>query len=249
MVRKVLKNMGVITMAALLLASPVLAVRAAGTEGGSTVSSGNSESDDTSSSTVTNTTTSSSTVAATESVSTPAPVETPRVVRNVVIVGDGNELVSTVEGTYSANVVSGVAVTTPLADVTTAFGASESDSVEMAVVNTAHGPAAEASINDGLARLAADKVAAVKGPAIDIEGYLNGQWMVDLSAPVSITVGIPESFREDGYDYAVLRIQEGGKVSILLDKGSDPSVISFDTDGFGVFVVVKAPAGSFNKYK
>ena len=160
----------------------------------------------------------------------------------------GNKQVSTVDGFYFVTVASGVAVVTPYADVLTAFGAGAGSDVKVVAVDSEHGPAAGVSINDGLARLAADKVAAVKGPEVDINAYLNGQQVIDINSPITIAIGIPASFRQAGYDYAVIRVQEGGRVSILTDKDQDPDTITINTSGFGVFVLVKAPAGSFNKY-
>ena len=185
---------------------------------------------------------------ASPSASTSSSASSVHVNYNVVTNSLGNKQVSTVNGFYFVTVASGVAVVTPYADVLTAFGAGAGSDVKVVAVDSEHGPAAGVSINDGLARLAADKVAAVKGPEVDINAYLNGQQVIDINSPITIAIGIPASFRQAGYDYAVIRVQEGGRVSILTDKDQDPDTITINTSGFGVYVLVKAPAGSFNKY-
>lgn len=246
--KKVLKNIGVFAMAVMLAAAPVLAVSAngagvalptgrAGTADPGTADPGTTD----------------------PVVSTPSPVSqtakttttnTNTLRKNPVFSAAGDKLVSSVDGVNDAKSVNGVIVATLKADVLAAFGAGADATVVVDVHESNHGPAAERSIYDGLAILAANQVEAVKGPVLDINAYLNGQKVTDISTPVNIVVGIPESFRQEGYEYAVILVQEGGRVSILTDEASfDTTLISFNTTGFGVFAIVKAPAGSFDSYK
>lgn len=254
--KKVLKNIGVFAMTAMLVAAPALAAsanpgdlvaRAAVHDvHGSETPAPSTPSDST------ETTTPSGSGASTETIesSSSAPASTSvSLASKAVVTSSGAKLVSTVNGAYRAKSVDGVAVIAPAADVLAAFGAANIGSVKMNVVDSAHGPAATASINYGLAVLAADNVAAVKGPEVDLNAFLNGKKVVDINQPISIAVGIPASFRTAGCDYAVMLIQEGGRVSILPNLSADPNVISVNTKGFGVYVLVKAPAGSFDKYR
>lgn len=239
--KKVLKNIGVFAMAVMLAAAPVLAVSAdasqqmragTGTDNPDTdtpATSGSSPVSQTAKTTTTNTNT---------------------LRKNPVYSAAGDKLVSSVDGVNDAKSVNGVIVATLKADVLAAFGASADAAIVVDVHESNHGPAAERSINDGLAILAANQVAAVKGPVLDINAFLNGKKVTDINAPINIVVGIPESFRQAGYEYAVILVQEGGRVSILTDVASfDSTLISFNTTGFGVFAIVKAPAGSFDSYK
>ncbi len=239
--KKVLKNIGVFAMAVMLAAAPALAVSAGGSSQLLKSTTGSQDQGSTDPVTPSNPVSSGT--------KTTAPAPAPQVSNHVVVAGGGNKLVSTVEGVYTETVVDGVAVTTSKADVAAAFGAGEGAQIRLAVLNSSHGPAAEQCINDGLAGLAADNVNVVRGPAIDINAYLNGKKVIDIDNPVTVVVGVPESFRQAGYEYAVIRVQEGGRVSILTDKEPDSAIVAFDTTGFGVFVIVKAPAGSFDKYK
>ena len=97
--------------------------------------------------------------------------------------------------------------------------------------------------------LGANGIQAESGAVLDMMAYLNGQKVVDINNPITITLGIPASFRQAGYDYAVIRVQEGGRVSILPNRSEDPSVLSVKSDGFGVFALIKAPAGSFDIFE
>lgn len=244
--KKVLKNIGVFAMAVMLAAAPALAVSAdvsvqlrAGGEGQTDVNDTDADTP-----VVTPTTSSVS-----QTVKTTA-VNTDTLRKNPIYSAAGDKLVSSVDGALKTKTVTGVIVATVKADVLAAFGAGADATVVVDVLETNHGPAAEQSINDGLAILAANQVTAVKGPVLDINAYLNGQKVTDIDTPINIMIAIPESFRQDGYEYAVILVQEGGRVSILTDEASfDTTLISFNTTGFGVFAIVKAPAGSFDSYK
>ncbi len=243
--KKVLKNIGVFAMAVMLAAAPVLAVSA---NGSVLLRAGvGTDATDTTTDTKTPAATSSSPVSQTAKTTT---TNTATLRKNPVFSAAGDKLVSSVDGAYKAKSVNGVIVATIKADVLAAFGAGADATIVVDVLETNHGPAAERSINDGLAILAANQVEAVKGPVLDINAYLNGQKVIDINTPINIVVGIPESFRQAGYEYAVILVQEGGRVSILTDEASfDTTLISFNTTGFGVFAIVKAPAGSFDSYK
>ena len=43
--------------------------------------------------------------------------------------------------------------------------------------------------------------------------------------------------------------RQGTVLSILVNQSQDPSMLSVETDGFGVFAIVKAPAGSFDVFR
>lgn len=233
--KKVLKKIGVFAMTVMLAAAPAMAA-SAGADVQAT-SAGGSDASNVSDVTVTPTTPVDTTAKTTASASTAAaPAST-----NVVLTESGEKLVSTVNGIYRATVVDGVAVTTPKSQVPAGLS--------LAVTNTWHGEKAEVSINDGMNILAANKIEAVKGPVIDVLGFVNKKKATDIDTPITIVIGVPKSFRQAGYEYAVMLVQEGGRVSILTDKDADPTIVSVDTTGFGVYVLVKAPAGSFDMFK
>ena len=174
------------------------------------------------------------------------PAEAPAVNNSAVTTASGQVLNSSVAGVYTVTAVDGLAVVTPAADCTSAFG---SDAVEMLAQNSDHGPKAEASLQHGMAQLESDGVAATKGPVVDLLAYVAGGKVNDIAAPITVSMGVPADFQTAGYDYAVIRVQEGGRVSVLTDSNPDPAILTFATDGFGVFSMLKAPSGSFDKYK
>lgn len=234
--KKVLKKIGIFAMAAMLAGSPVLAVSANNGiqlfAGGGTDDPGTDTPD--------------------QNDPTPAPAPSQgnaSVNENVVCSVEGDKWNSTVPGTYRATDVDGVAVIIPLADVKTAFGVDENAYISMNVVNSQHGQLAENSIQDGMEILAANGISVVRGPEVDIHAYLNGGQVIDIAQPIIMAIGIPESFRQEGFEYAIIRVQAGGKVSILTDIRPDSSALVFETDGFGVFAIVKAPAGSFDMFR
>ncbi len=269
--KEVLKRIGVFAVAAVVAVSPVLAVNAnggvqllstkAGTNDPGTQDPGASTEPTTPPGTVP--TTPPGTVPTTpptappETVPTTAPAETPEdssedgqdLVADVVTTAGGTVLKSTIPGTYRVTVVEGIAITTPLAAVNAAFGAGKGDYVEMVCLDTRCGELALASINDGMGILTSNGIQAERGAVLDMMAYLNGQKVVDINNPITITLGLPASFRQAGYEYAVIRVQEGGRVSILPNTSEDPSILSVKTDGFGVFALIKAPAGSFDIFR
>lgn len=159
----------------------------------------------------------------------------------VVATSAGSKLVSTVKGSYIVSCVPGVAFTTPKSQLPA--------DLSVLVCNSARGDKAATSINDGLAILAANGVSAVKGPEVDINAYIKGAKTIDFGGTVTVAFGIPADFKQAGYDYAVILVQEGGRVSILPDTKADPACITVNTSGAGVYVLVKAPAGSFDKFR
>lgn len=175
---------------------------------------------------------------------------TPAAVANdsSVKLADGTKVVSTVQGHYYANNVAGVAVTTPLADVNAALAVGQGEKAQVRVYKSACGKEAQACLNNAAAALGVSA-----GPTLDIFAgkVANGKYTnVDkTSAPVQFAIGVPNNFKEAGMDYAVIRVQVGGTVTVLTDLDSDPNTVTFATDGFGVFAFVKAPAGSFNAFK
>lgn len=159
----------------------------------------------------------------------------------VVTTAAGTSLVSTVPGIYAVSSVPGVAVTTPRNQLP--------GDLTVEVRNSSRGAKAAQSIEDGLAVLAASGVNAVKGPEVDVLAYVEGAKTVDLAGRITVAFGIPDDFKQAGYDYAVLLIQEGGRVSILPDTKADSACITVSTPGAGVYVLVKASAGSFDAFR
>lgn len=250
MIRKnLLKKLGVLAVIGMLTAAPIMAVNAAAGDrtasGNSTVASGNNtqepSKDDSKDQDESKDQDDSDDQGNTGSVAqTDDDAEEPTE-NFTVFTATGDPVPTTVTGSYTVTCVPGVAFTTPKAEL-------PSD-LTVTVTNSARGPMAAQCIDNGLAMLTASGVDAQKGPEIDLTAKLGDINTSDISKKLTVSFGIPNDFRQAGYDYALILVQPGGRVSILADKKTNPSCITVDTSGFGVYVLVKAPAGSFDSYR
>ncbi len=257
--KEVLKRIGVFAVAAMVAVSPVLAVNA---NGGIQLLAGSATSSD-ASDPQQPTTPTEAPVTPTEAPVTPTekpvtPTEAPAApaqnnsqsyTANAVTTAEGTKMVSTVPGTYYVFTVDGVVVSTPLAAVKEAFGAAAGEVVEMKCTDTKCGPLAKQSIQDGVDMLAANMIEAVEGPVVDINAFVNWKKVTSIDTPITISLGVPASFRQEGYEYAVICVQEGGIVNVLPNQSADPAVLTVETTGFGVYAMIKAPAGSFDIFR
>lgn len=239
--KSALRKIGVFAMTVMLAASPIMAVNAesANQMTKATAGTGDTTSDPAGSETP-------KPVTPTPKPVVPAPAvdddaEDENTASFVVTTTAGQVLVSTVPGVYNVSCVPGLAITTPAKELPSGM------TVE--VNNSTRGEKAAQSIQDGLAILKSNGVNAAKGPEIDIAAYINGTNKTDLDQKFAISIGIPSGFKEAGYDYAVMLIQIGGRVSILPNTSADPAYITVSTSGLGVYVLVKAPAGSFQMFQ
>lgn len=69
-----------------------------------------------------------------------------------------------------------------------------------------------------------------------IDGRQTGKVTL-LSAPVSITIDVPEELRSSGRKFAIVRIHDG-KATLLKDNDSDPGTITISTDKFSIYAIV-----------
>lgn len=148
---------------------------------------------------------------------------------------------STVQGVYIATSVNGTAVTSGLAGITGSYGlaAGEVPYARFSNMDVKKSNLAKAVIDDAAAALGA-----TVGPCINIElgKKANGKFSL-LSQEgdnITIKIGIPKSFAQDGKTYAMICVRPGGAVTVLPDTDADPNTITFDTKGGqGAYAVVK----------
>lgn len=265
MVRKNLfKKLGVLAVIGMLTAAPILGVNAAASgstaTGNNTVASGNNtqasgnntqepskddqeddnkgqDSSDDQGNTGNNDSTGGSTSSAAQ-----ADDDAEEATENfTVFTATGDPVPSTVAGSYTVTSVPGVAFTTPKAEL-------PSD-LTVEVANSTRGPLAAQCVENGVAMLTASGIDVTKGPEIDILAKLGDINTSDISQKLTVSIGLPKDFMQNGYDYALILVRPGGRVSVLVDKKTNPSCITVETSGFGVYALVKAPAGSFDSYK
>lgn len=94
----------------------------------------------------------------------------------------------------------------------------------------------------------------VSGPALDIwlgiSDINNNFTKVGKAArPIEFKIGIPANFKTDGYDYALIFVQSDGTTSVIVDTDDDSDTMTFSTDVYGTFTLVKGPSGSFAAYR
>lgn len=148
---------------------------------------------------------------------------------------------STVQGVYIATSVNGTAITSSLAGITSSYGltAGEVPYARFSNMDVKKSNLAKAVIDNAAAALGA-----AVGPCINIElGKKAGGKFTLLSQDgenITIKIGIPKSFAQDGKTYAMICVRPGGAVSVLPDTDADPNTVTFDTKGGqGAYAIVK----------
>lgn len=148
---------------------------------------------------------------------------------------------TSVAGVYLATNVNGVAVTTGLTSISDSYGLANGEKPYARVYNMDGKKSylAQACIDN-----AAASMGAAVGPAINVEIGKMASGKFSLlpadGAPITLKVGIPKSFAQDGKTFAVVAVRPGGAVSILTDTDTDPNTVTFDTTaGQAVYALIK----------
>lgn len=186
----------------------------------------------------------------TNSSGTSTPTNTPT---NSVTVG-GTKKTSTVTGDYKARSVEGIVVATPYEKVAAALGVGANEKAFAVIEDSVCGEDSKACMRNKLAELKTVSPEVTSGPALDIwigKSDVNGNFAKAGKAAQAIefTVGIPDSFKTEGYEYALILVQEDGTTTVIPNIGDDPNTVTFATDVYGTFTLVKGPAGSFAAYR
>lgn len=121
--------------------------------------------------------------------------------------------------------------------------------VRLNVTDSECGPAARNSLLSTAMLLGAREV---KTLDMDLEKYVkNSGWSTDIpetTGRIRVCIGLPAG--SDGTkDYAVLCLKQKGAVEVLGDLDLNPATITVDSDYFDTFMIVAAPAGTFNAYR
>ena len=148
---------------------------------------------------------------------------------------------STVQGVYIATSVNGTAITTGLATIASGYGLAtgEVPYARFSNMDVKKSVLAKAVIDD-----AASSLGATVGPCINIEIGKKADGKFSLLSQdgekITIKVGIPKSFEQDGKTFAVICVRPGGAVAVLQDTDTNPDTITFDTTGGqGAYAIVK----------
>lgn len=148
---------------------------------------------------------------------------------------------STVQGVYIATSVNGTAITSGLAGIASSYGLA---SGEVPYARFSNMDVKKSNLAKAVIDNAAAALGATVGPCINIEiGKKAGGQFSLLSQDgekITIKVGIPKSFAQDGKTFAMVCVRPGGAVTVLQDTDSDPNTITFDTTGGqGAYAIIK----------
>lgn len=148
---------------------------------------------------------------------------------------------STLPGVYLATCVKGTAITTSLTAIADSYGLANGEKPYARIYNFdgKRSYLAQACIDN-----AAAAMGATVGPAINVEIGKMAAGKFGLlpadGAPISLKVGIPKSFVQDGKTIAVIAVRPGGAVTILADTDENPDTVTFDTTaGQAVYAFIK----------
>ncbi len=121
--------------------------------------------------------------------------------------------------------------------------------VRLIVSNAEMGPVAKSTLNHAAASLGAAEVKTVN---MRLEEYVtDGGWtkaIKETPARIRVCIGLPAG-SDPAKDYAVISLKEEGGYEVLGDLDPNPATITVDTDCFSTYMIVAAPAGTFNQYR
>ncbi len=148
---------------------------------------------------------------------------------------------SSVSGVYLATSVNGTAITTGLANIASGYGLAAGERPYARVYNF---DGKKSNLAQACIDSAAASMGAAVGPAINVEiGKMAAGKFSLLPADgekITLKVGIPKSFAQNGKTFSVVAVRPGGAVSILADTDADPNTVTFDTTaGQAVYAFIK----------
>lgn len=124
----------------------------------------------------------------------------------------------------------------------------ENVGVRLNVTDSGCGPVARRTLNSMASSLGASEV---KTLDMDLEEYVKTGWTQDVeetNSRIRVCIELPKG-SDPARDYAVLSLKKEGVVEVLGDLDPDPVTITVDSDYFDTFMIVSAPAGTFNNYR
>lgn len=127
----------------------------------------------------------------------------------------------------------------------------DAQSVVYVCDNNSYGPMAQKALYGVRDMFGAKNIAAVTLNLFIFEGSLN-KLVPSTTGNLQFMVQVPENVRSNYRDYAMLRLNADGTVSILPDLDDDAKTFTFETNYFAtddVYLMVYAAKGAFDAYK
>lgn len=159
--------------------------------------------------------------------------------KNVVNIGNTN-VVSTVNGVYSADAIDGLAVKTPYEAVCTAAGIStattENEKISLYVCDNRN------RLEQDIFSEAAELIGRNMISMVDVDMYhFTGndcQSVKTVQTPIEITMAVPEWAVQENKTFSILCVDEAGQLIILPDLDTNANTITIQTTCMGAFAIV-----------
>lgn len=162
-----------------------------------------------------------------------AVVETPT---NIVSLGNGSSVTSTIHGVYIAKVVDGTVVTTPKEDVRNALGISDKSTNVSAYFCDSRNK----EVNQDLKAIADAKnktvAACFHADMYSITAQGKVESIKDSKEPITMVFGIPKDLQ--GKTFSIICRDKNGNTVIFEDIDFDPNTITISANVFGVYALV-----------
>ena len=162
------------------------------------------------------------------------------VTSNATVQVGGTDVQTSVAGAYAAESIQGAAVTAALEDVKVALGLEEGQKPAIVIYDTdaKTSPNAMACVDAAISAMSAD-AEMVSSLYIDLGAKdKDGTWVELPDGKVALKAGLPKD-ADTTKKYSVICVQEGGVVTILEDKDSNPDTVTFDVQsGIATYAIV-----------
>ena len=149
----------------------------------------------------------------------------------------GSAVRNTVAGAVKVDTVQGLAVTTPLAEVKTSLGLTDSQTPYIIAfdTNAKKSNLAMNCVNAAAESLGGQVVAAIN---VTLGAKENGKLISLSNGSAGMVVGLPKN-ADTSKTYSVVCVQPGGVVTILKDQDSSPKTVTFAVQaGLGTYGIV-----------
>ena len=141
----------------------------------------------------------------------------------------GTSVKTTIAGSYAAKGVSGIAVTSPVADLRAALGLTSGQTPYVIIydIDAKTSSKAMASINAAAQALGANVIASMN---MELGARQGGKFTpVTLkNGAIGMVVGIPAKAVDPTKTYSMVCVQPGGAVTILEDLDTNPMTVTFE---------------------
>lgn len=150
----------------------------------------------------------------------------------------GKEVQTTVAGVYLANKVAGIAITTPVKELSEKLNLKDGQKAYVVAYDFDQKKSYNAmkSLSMAAEVLGADFVEAIN---VNLGAMQNGKFIKLEDGSVQMAVGIPKTALDVNKTYSVIGVQSGGAITYYEDLDNDPQTVTFNVKaGLGAYAIV-----------